>query len=221
MQGGRFSARPAGVPASAAVVRQGRQGRPGGARAVLGVPGVGRLDCRGPQTPSHSGMWPRASVAQPPGAGGRVAPAVAAAAHHHLAAQACRASPRRCNFRSSGWNRHLGSNSPSPGKHTHIWFGAAKERGKLVPTWSRRCLGWLELGRSRQTGPPPSDLIHRPVPTQAPGDFLQALAAQPGGEHRPPSSRCPKERERGCLGESSWGGQQGGLTMSQTHLFSG
>ena len=194
---------------SAAVVRQGWQGRPGGAHAVLGVPGVGRLDCRGPRTPSHSGAWPRASVAPPPGAGGRVAPAVAAAAYPHLAALACRALPRRCNLRSSGWNGHLGSNSPSPG-HTHVWLGAAKERGKLVPTWGRCRLGGLELGRSRQTGPPPSDLIHRPVPTQAPGDFLPALPAQPGEEHRPPSSRCPEERERGCLGESSWGGSKVG-----------
>ena len=154
------------------------------------------------------------------GRGGRVAPAVAAAAHPHLAALACRASPRRCNFRSSGWNHHLGSNFPHP-MHTQVWFGAAKERGKLVPPCGRRRLGRLELGCSRLTCPPPTELGLRPVPTQAPGDFLRALPAQPGGEHRPPSSRCPKERERGCLGESSWGGQQGGLTMSQTHLFSG
>ena len=87
----RGGARP-GVPASAAVVRQGRQGRPGGARAVLGEPGVGRLDCRRPRTPSHSGVRPRARVAQPPEAGRRVAPAVAAAAH--LAALALWALPR-------------------------------------------------------------------------------------------------------------------------------
>ena len=55
----------------------------------------------------------------------------------------------------------------------------------------------------------PHQVLH-PVPIQAPGSFSGALPALPGRGHRPPQSRCPKERERWCLGESPEGGDKVG-----------
>ena len=66
----------------------------------------------------------------------------------------------------------------------------------------------------------PHHVLH-PVTTQAPGNFPGALPALPGRGHRPPQSRCPKERGRWCLGESPEGGGQGGWTKTRTYLCSG